>query len=180
MSVTPDIQFIEEGAQPPMYDLIIGLETLARWKAILNFHDLTVTIDHVELPMQSLGDLSDTTLNNIYKDELEPSISCTETKHATKILDAKYEKANLPEVVEDNCKHPTVTQRNALLHLLLQREELFDGTLGDWRGEEVNFELQLGAKPYHGKPFPIPQFHLATIKKEVKRLVEIGVLKPIQ
>ena len=35
MSVTPDIQFIEEGASPPMYDLIIGLETLAHWKAIL-------------------------------------------------------------------------------------------------------------------------------------------------
>ena len=180
MSVTPDIQFIEDGATPPMYDLIIGLETLAKWKAILNFHDLTVTIDHVELPMQVLGDLSDTALNNIYKDELEPSVSRTETKRATKILDAKYEKANLPEVVEDNCKHLTVTQRNALLRLLLEHEELFDGTLGDWRGEEVNFELQLGAKPYHGKPFPIPQFHLATIKKEVKRLVDIGVLKPIQ
>jgi len=51
-----------------MYDLIIGLESLANWKAILNFHDLTVTIDHVELPMQSFGDLSDTTLNNIYKE----------------------------------------------------------------------------------------------------------------
>ena len=54
-----------------MYDLIIGLETLANWKAILNFHDLTVTIDHVKLPMQSLGDLSDTALNNIYKEAQE-------------------------------------------------------------------------------------------------------------
>ena len=64
MSVTPDIQFIEEHL-PPMYDLSIGLETLAHWKAILNFHELTVTIDHVELPMQSLGDLSYAALNHI-------------------------------------------------------------------------------------------------------------------
>jgi len=163
-----------------MYDLIIGLETLAHWKAILNFHDSTVTIDHVELPMQSLGDLSDAALNNIYKEAQEPSISRTATKRVTKILDAKYDKANLPEIVNDNCKHLTVTQRNALLSLLLQHEELFDGTLGDWRGEEVNFELKPEAKPFHGRPFPVPHFHKDTIKKEVKRLVEIGVLKPIQ
>ena len=36
-----------------MYDLTIGLETLARWKAILNFHESKVTIHHVELSMQS-------------------------------------------------------------------------------------------------------------------------------
>ena len=66
------------------------------------------------------------------------------------------------------------------MSLLLQHEELFDGTLGDWWGEEVNFELKPEAKPFHGRPFPVPHFHKDTIKKEVKRLVEIGVLKPIQ
>ena len=123
--------------------------------------------------MQSLGDLSDAALNNIYKEAQEPSISRTATTRITKILDAKYDKANLPEIVNDNCKHLTVTQRNALLSLLLQHEELFDGTLGDWRGEEVNFELKPEAKPFHGRPFPVPHFHKDTIKKEVKRLVEI-------
>ena len=57
---------------------------------------------------------------------------------------------------------------------------MFDGTLGDWKGKSVNFELKPGAKPYHGRPFPVPQLHKDTIKKEVERLVEIGVLKPIQ
>ena len=98
MSVTPDIKFIEK-PPPPIYDLIIGLETLAHWKAILNFHESTVTIDHIKLPMQSLGDPSDAAQNNIYKEAQEPSISCTATKRVTKILDAKYDKANLPEIV---------------------------------------------------------------------------------
>ena len=111
---------------------------------------------------------------------MEPSISKIATKRVTRILDAKYDKANLPEVVEDTCKHLTATQRSDLLNLLLQHEELFDGTLGDWQGEEVNFELKPEARPYHGRPFPIPQIHKETIKKEVKRLVDIGVLKPIQ
>ena len=86
-----------------MYDLIIGLETLAKWKAILNFHELTLTINHVELPMQSLEDLNDHALHNLYKEAQEPSISRVATKRVTKILDAKYDKANLPEVVNDNC-----------------------------------------------------------------------------
>ena len=55
----PDIQFIEKGQPPPVYDLIIGLETLALWKAILSFHDLTLTTEHVALPMKSLASLSD-------------------------------------------------------------------------------------------------------------------------
>ena len=181
MSVMPDIQFIEDGQPPPVYDLIIGLETLANWKAILNFHELTLTIDHVELPMQSLDSLGDKhELHNLYRESLEPSISKIATKRVTRILDAKYDKANLPEVVEDTCKHLTATQRSELLNLLLQHEELFDGTLGDWRGEEVNFELRPDARPYHGRPFPVPHYHKETIKTEVKRLVEIGVLKPIQ
>ena len=181
MSVMPDIQFIEEGQPPPMYDLIIGLETLAHWKAILNFHEKTVTIDHVELPMQALEDLGDSKLlNNLYRESTEPTVSKIATNRVTKILDAKYEKANLPKVVDDNCNHLSVNESNSLLRLLLQYEELFDGTLGDWQDEPVKFELQPDAKPYHGRPFPIPHVHKDTIKTEVARLVEIGVLKPIQ
>ena len=44
----------------------------------------------------------------------------------------------------------------------------------------MHFDLQLGAKLYHDRPFPVPRIHKDTIKKEVARLVEIGVLKPIQ
>ena len=81
------------------------------------------------------------------------------TSRVTQLLDAKYEKANLSEVVDNNCKHLNIDQRNILLKLLIQYEELFDGTLGDWKGESVNFELKPDAKPYHGQPFPVPQVH---------------------
>ena len=30
--------------------------------------------------------------------------------------------------------------------------------------------------PYHGRAFPIPHIHLETLKKEVARLVKLGVL----
>ena len=69
----PDIHFIEEGDPSPMYDLIIGLETLVNWKAILNFYDKTLTIEHVALPMQDLHSLDDPKLlNNLHTQGTKP------------------------------------------------------------------------------------------------------------
>ncbi len=63
-----------------------------------------------------------------------------------------------------------------LLSLLLKKE-LFDGTLGDWKLPSVSLELKEGAKPYHGRPYPIPKIHKAALMKEIDCLVSIGVLK---
>jgi len=64
-----------------------------------------------------------------------------------------------------------------LLSLLLDYKLLFDGTLGDWIRPPVSIELKDRAKPYHDRPYPIPQIHKATLMKEIHRLVGIGVLK---
>jgi hypothetical protein len=64
-----------------------------------------------------------------------------------------------------------------LLSLLLDFESLFDGTLGDWNRPPVSIKMNDRAKPYHGRPYPIPQIHKATLMKEIDRLMGIGVLK---
>ena len=56
---------------------------------------------------------------------------------------------------------------------------MFDGTLGKYSGSDYTIELKEDAKPYHAKPFPIPKIHEPTLKKEVNRLIKIGVLKKI-
>ncbi len=43
--------------------------------------------------------------------------------------------------------------------------------------QPVSFELKEGAKPYHSRAFPIPRVHKETIMKEIKRLIELGVLE---
>ena len=89
-----------------MYDIIIFLETLVDWKAILNCHDKTLTINHVKLPMQDLHSLDGTKLlNNLNTGSNEPSVSRVSTNRVTQILDAKCEKTNLPEGVDNNYKH---------------------------------------------------------------------------
>ncbi len=92
-------------------------------------------------------------------------------------MDAKYDKADLPSIVYNNCMHLSMPHQNLLLALLLKYKELFDGTLGDWKLPPVSIEPKEGAKLYHGRPYPIPKIHMATLMKEIDHLIGIGVLK---
>ncbi len=93
-------------------------------------------------------------------------------------MDAKYEAADLEEITS-NCKHLSSTEREQLYHLLNKYKDLFDGSLGKWRGITCDFELKEGTEPYHAKAFPIPKCHEMTLKQEVERLCELGVLKRV-
>jgi hypothetical protein len=95
----------------------------------------------------------------------EPISTRSATKRMVKNLDAKYEKADLPAIIRENCSHPTASDREKQLSVLLKFESLFDCTLGDWKLPPVSFELKEGMKPYHGRPYPIPHKHKAIINK---------------
>ena len=41
----------------------------------------------------------------------------------------------------------------------------------------ICLELKPGAKPYHAKPFQVPQCYEQTTKKEMSQLTNIGVFK---
>ena len=179
--LTPDI--VEYSVKtPPMYDLILGKQSMHDLGVILDFKEKTITIDEILLPMR-----------NITRLQLEPSVSralrlntClaqepvstrTATKRVVEILDAKYEKADLPAIIRENCSHLKPSEREKLLSVLLKFESLFDGTLGDWNLPPISFELKEGTTPYHGRAYPIPQIHKATLMKEIDRLCSIGVLE---
>jgi len=91
----------------------------------------------------------------------EPISTQTATKRVIKILDAKYDKADLPAIVNASCSHLTPLQQEKLLSLLLKYESLFD-TLGDWNRPPISIELKEGVKPYHGRPYPIPLLDIDT------------------
>ena len=78
---------------------------------------------------------------------------------------------------QDCLNHLSATEKDKLLNLLQEFEELFDGTLGDWNCKPVSLQLKEGAQPYHGRPCPIPKKHVETLKKEIQRLCNLGVLK---
>jgi hypothetical protein len=87
------------------------------------------------------------------------------------------DKADLLSIAKNNCKHLSPSHCNLPLVLLLKFEELFNGMLKDWKLLPVSFELKEGAKPYHGRPYPIPKIHKTTLMKEIGCLISKGVLK---
>jgi hypothetical protein len=132
----PDIVKYSQGEQAPMYDLIIGKQTMHDLGVKLDFQEKTITIDEILLPMR-----------NIIYLQLKPRITRAlrentcfaqepiSTRNATKcivdILDAKYEKADLPGIIRENCSHLTANEGEKLLSVLLKFESLFGSTLGD-------------------------------------------------
>jgi hypothetical protein len=178
----PDIVEYSKGEPPPLYDLIIGKQTLHDIGAVLDFKERTITIDDVLLPMRNINNLqlkpSISRALKLYSSfAQEPTSTCNATKRVVEILDAKYDKADHPSIVKNNCTHLSTSHCNSLLVLLLKFEELFNGTLRDWKLPPVSIELKEGAKPYHGRPYPIPKIHKAPLMKEIDRLILIGVLK---
>ena len=83
----------------------------------------------------------------------------TSTKQLREILDAKYENADLNKVMKNQCQHLTETQSNGLIKLLQSIEELFDGTLGTWKIDPVDFDLKEDAKPIFLIPYPVTKIH---------------------
>jgi hypothetical protein len=67
------------------------------------------------------------------------------TQRAVRILDANYKKADLPAVVK-TCTHLSQHKQNELLEVLQKFEDLFNGTLGDWKTKPVSFKLKRDTK----------------------------------
>ena len=84
------------------------------------------------------------------------------------ILGAIYETADLPSVIHEQCQHLILEERNSLLQMLEESDELFDGTLDDWNTLPVSLELKEGVTSFHAKQvFLIPRIHLKVLKKRL-------------
>ncbi len=101
----------------------------------MDFQEKTITIDKILLPTRNIVNL-----------QLKPRITralrenaCfaqeristrSATKRMVKMLDAKYEKADLPAIIRENCSHLTANKREKLLSVLLKFESLFEWHIG--------------------------------------------------
>ncbi len=94
--------------QVPMYDLIIGKQTMHNLGVKLNFQEKTITIDKILLPMRNIVNLQlKPRITRALRENTcftqEPISTRNATKHVVDILDAKYEKADLPAIIRENC-----------------------------------------------------------------------------
>ncbi len=98
-----DIVEYPKGGPPPLYDLIIGKQSLHDPGAMLDFKEKTITIDKILLPMRNINNLQlkpsifrALKLNSNFAQE--PKSKRTATKPIVEIMDAKYDKADLPSI----------------------------------------------------------------------------------
>ncbi len=81
---------------------------MKKWGVVLNFKD-KATIDEIILPIRNINSLTKSNikiawaLNNRLAHE--PQSTAEATQRMVKILDTKYEKADLQAIVRDKCAH---------------------------------------------------------------------------
>jgi hypothetical protein len=167
------------GANALLYNTSIGRQTLHDIGVVLDFKEKTIIIDSILLSMRNIVNLQlklKPSITRVLQQNTclaqEPVSTYNATKRVVEILYAKYD-----TVVRNNCSHLEPSHQEKVLSLLLEYELLFNCTLGNWNWPPISIELKEGAKPYHGRSYPIPQIHEATLIKELNKLVSIGVLK---
>jgi hypothetical protein len=99
----------------------------------LDFQERTITIDKILLPMRNIAYLQlKPRITRALRENTcfaqEPISTRSTTRCMVKILDAKYEKADLPAIIRENRSHLIAFDREKLLSVLLKFELLFDGT----------------------------------------------------
>jgi hypothetical protein len=158
--VGPDIVDYDKNNKP-QYDLILGVKTMKKYGIILDFKEKMITVDEVKLPIRNINSLQGSSTFRALKLNhslaMEPQSTQDATKCVTRILDAKYQKANLQSIIVHNCKHLSADQQKKLLQLLKKYKLLFHGTLGDRKTKPVSFQLKEGVSSYHGQAFPGPK-----------------------
>jgi hypothetical protein len=104
-----DIVEYSLGDQAPMYDLIIGKQKMHSLGVILDFKEKK-KMDKILLPMRNIANLQlKPSITRALRHNTclaqEPISTRSATKRMVEILDAMYEKADLPAIERKNCSH---------------------------------------------------------------------------
>lgn len=159
------------------YDVIFGRNFLQNIGIQLDFKQSTTTWLDLSVPMRPHGYWHDTQRVRDVLTMDPASTNVSDSFVAAPIAAAKYEAANLEEVIASQ-HHLHTAQRNELYRIFLENKDLFSGKLGVYPHREFKLQLKPDAKPFHSKPYAVPRVHLDTFKAELDRLVDIGVLVP--
>jgi len=118
------------------YDIIIGRDILEELGIVIDFKTKQITWDEVSVPMRSMNTIQQEGYYIHDSDLVAEAIARTK-----KILDAHYEAADIDQIIS-TCYNLTDKQKQQLKLLLEEFKELFDGTLGSWKDQQIHIELK--------------------------------------
>jgi RNase H-like domain found in reverse transcriptase/Reverse transcriptase (RNA-dependent DNA polymerase)/Integrase zinc binding domain len=161
-----------------LYDMIIGMDLMTAIGIYVDTEDKIIRWQGDTAPLGMKGALNELgTLEAIYNiTQSKNTVLEQAEERQGRILDADYSAVDIDEHV-DSIEDLTMDQKNLLKTILHKHKGLFQGGLGILNVKPIKLDLQRDAKPFHAKPFGIPQAFLATTRKEIDRLESIGVLK---
>ena len=160
-------------------ELMVQLGMEADFKRqVLQWYGTTV---HMKEPSGMMGksDLSKRKMREVVMQTAETDFTREATCRLVKILNSNYAKEDLKHLA-DNATQLNSEEITQLLIPLKDFEDLFDGNLGDWDTDTVNMDLKPGSKPFNSKYYKVPIIKKETFFKELKQLVEVGVLTLVQ
>jgi hypothetical protein len=165
------------------YDVILGTDFLTKTGIDVKYSTGTIQWFENKLPLRDPHALKDKDyLARAEIVEIQQEVDFfgmdwyDPTCYAIEILDAKYEKVQIDDVV-NQLKHLNIHQKTGIKQVLSEFTKLFDGTLGVYPHRKFHIDLEPDAKPKHCRPYPVPVIHLETFKKELIHLCDIGVLQ---
>jgi hypothetical protein len=162
------------------YEIILGTNFLSKTGIKLNYSEENMEWCDCSIPLCPPGGLDSKEFDateDMFHIQVEDEIFSEDWLEcfATEILDAKYEKTDVAEVVK-GLTHLKAHQKTDLLQVLQENNKMFDGTLGVYPHKKVHIDIDPNAKLVHSRPYPVLRIHLKTFKTELDHLVRIGVL----
>ena len=143
------------------YKIIFGLEFLIENKfdfllstRIIKWQGIQIAINGNTLPRE----------NNEYQNNGKQVDNNAYRKH-TRDSVANYK----------NTDHLSGDERKSLPNLISQFEGILQGTVGDYKEMEINFDIDKDKTLYHAKPYRILVTHMPLIKKAISEIVNKGV-----
>ena len=138
------------------YDVILGGDFLRKIGMNLHYNDLTIEWLGNTAPIDSLNNpelVAREVESYLYQMDLEDEgFDAREDSYASPILDAKYGKVEIEEVIKDNCSRLDPDKQRQLRDVLLKHEILFDGVLEMFPGQPMHIGLIPEATPVYRRP----------------------------
>ena len=118
--ITAPFNIIKENRNVNLdYDIIIGRNVLSDLGIILDFTENTIKWESQEIQMKDTSFFQNKErLFYAFYNSTEPEELKEMAYRAEQIADANYEKANLANIIHDNCSHLKSEEKNQLFRLL--------------------------------------------------------------
>jgi hypothetical protein len=175
--------YFSQPSETCRYNVILGADFLIKTGIDVKYSTGTMEWFDNELPLHNPHLLQNKTFKamaEIIEIQQEEELYGMEwydpTCYTMEILDAKYEKVEVDEVI-NQLNNLNLEQKEDLRKVLKEHNKLFSGKLDVYPHRKFYIDLVPWAIAKHTRPYPVPVIHLSAFKQKLLlHLVEIGIL----